>query len=81
MAVMMYRYAKYLEYDTSKTDDLSSFSDAETVSGFAEEAMRRAVGNGIITGKNEGTVLDPQGNAMRSECAVIIQRFIETYEK
>ena len=81
MAVMMYRYAKYLEYDTSKTDDLSSFSDAETVSGFAEEAMRWAVGNGIITGKNEGTVLDPQGNAMRSECAVIIQRFIETYEK
>lgn len=31
--------------------------------------------------KDNGTVLDPQGNATRSECATIIMRFIEKYEK
>ena len=51
--------------------------DAASVSGYAEEAMKWAVGTGIITGKYEGTRLDPQGYATRAECAIIIQRFLE----
>ena len=46
-------------------------------SGFADEAMQWAVGNGIISGKYNGTILDPQGDATRAECATIIMRFIE----
>ena len=46
------------------------------VSRYAEDAMQWAVGNGIITGKNNGTIIDPLGNAARAECAAIIQRFI-----
>ena len=79
MAVMMYRYAKYKGYDVTKTADFSKFKDAANVSEFAEEAMRWAVGTGIITGKDEGTRIDPQGNAARAECAAIIKRFVETY--
>jgi len=75
MAVMMYRYAKYLEKDVETDSDYSAYTDAALVSGFAEEAMKWATGNGIITGKSGGTVLDPQGNTARSEAAVIIQRF------
>ena len=41
--------------------------------------MRWAVGNGIITGKYNETVLDPQGNASRAECATIITRFMNMY--
>ena len=81
MAVMMYRYAKYLKYDVSKTADFDQFEDAADVNEFAKEAMKWAVGNGIITGKYEGTKIDPQGNALRGECALIIQRFMEKYEK
>ena len=77
---MMYRYAKYMEYDVSKIADLSTFTDGNKVSNFAKEAMEWAVGTGIISGKNEGTVLDPQGNATRAECATIIMRFMETYK-
>lgn len=77
MAVMMYRYADYMNYDTSMRADFSKFSDASKVSGFADEAMQWAVGNGIISGKDNGTVLDPQGDATRAECATIIMRFIE----
>ncbi len=81
MAVILYRYAKYLKYDTGKTAELDSFEDAASVSKFAKEAMRWAVGNRIITGKYEGTRLDPQGNVLRAECAVMIQRFREVHEK
>ena len=58
---------------------ISVLSDADQVNLFAEDAMRWAVGSGIITGKYNETVLDPQGNATRAECATIIQRFWQKY--
>ncbi|MDB7952894.1 RICIN domain-containing protein [Faecalitalea cylindroides] len=79
MAVMMYRYANYLGYDTSARADISKYTDAGNVNEFAKEAMSWAVGEGIITGKYNETQLDPQGNASRAECATIIMRFMEYY--
>lgn len=76
MAVMMFRYAKYLKQDVTADADYTSFTDADSVSGFATEAMKWAVGSQIITGKDEGTKLDPQGNTARAEAALIIQRFM-----
>lgn len=81
MAVMMYRYANYKGYESGASADISGYNDAAKVSVFAKEAMEWAVGNGIITGKDNGTRLDPQGNATRAECATIIMRFIEKYGK
>ena len=81
LAVMLYRYAKYKGYSTSQRASLGSFSDASKVNGFAKEAMQWAVGAGIISGKNNETKLDPQGNATRAECATIIMRFMEQFEK
>lgn len=81
MATMMYRYAKdYLKLEVSTDGDYSSFPDAQNVQEFAQDAMKWAVGNKIITGKTvDGQlVLDPQGNANRAECAAIIQRFMES---
>lgn len=77
MAVMMYRYAKYCSLDTSARASLGQFKDASYVNSFATEAMQWAVAEGIITGKDNGTRLDPQGNASRAECATIISRFID----
>ncbi len=77
MAVMMYRYAKYLKKDTTTRADYSEFEDAANVTGFAHEAMQWAYGMGIIKGKDEGTIIDPQGTASRAETAIIIQRFME----
>lgn len=79
MAVMMYRFAKFLQEDVSQTADYSRFSDAGYVNEFAQEAMSWAVGMEIISGKDDGTRLDPQGNASRAECATIIMRFLEKY--
>ncbi|MEG2454805.1 MAG: LamG-like jellyroll fold domain-containing protein [Oscillospiraceae bacterium] len=70
LAVMLYRYAKAEKTET----DLKGFSDADSVSDWATEAMAWAVENGIITGKDD--TLDPQGNATRAEVAAMLQRFI-----
>ena len=78
---VMYRYALAKGYDTGTRADISSYNDALWVSEFAVEAMQWAVGNGIITGKYNETMLEPQGSASRAECATIIMRFVETYEK
>lgn len=80
MAVMMYRYANGKGYDVSASVALNSYQDGNCVSGFAKQAMQWCVAEGIITGKNNGTQLDPQGNATRAECATIIRRFVEKYE-
>ena len=77
----MYRYANYKGYSTGNKADFDSFTDADKVNAFAEEAMAWAVGNGIITGKYNGTVIDPQGNATRAECAIILTRFLDKIAK
>lgn len=80
MALMMYRYAEnYKKYDTSDSEKLDKFADAQMVSSYAKEAMEWAVGSKIITGKDNETKLDPQGIATRAECATIIMRFMEKY--
>ena len=81
MAVMMYRYADYLKVNVETSGNLEKFVDAGNVNEFAKKAMVWAVDNGIIKGKDNETRLDPQGNAVRAECAAIVQRFIENIEK
>ncbi len=68
MAVMLYRYAGYLGYDTDKKAELDRFDDAEKVSGFARDAMEWAVEHGIISGKGGEAILDPQGSASFRVC-------------
>lgn len=61
--------------------DLSSYPDADEVSDFAEDAMRWAVSEGIITGENpeEGVhLLDPQGTCSRAELAAILMRISDS---
>lgn len=81
MATMMFRYALADGLNVSKRADLSTFKDAESVSEFAKEAFQWAVAHKIITGKEDGAALDPQGMASRAECATIIMRFMEAFDK
>ena len=76
LAVMLYRYAK----DPQVSYTYLSFNDAGQVGGYAEEAVRWAVANGILTGK-PGNLLDPQGNATRAEVAAMLQRFLSATVK
>ena len=81
MAVIMYRYAQLAKLDTEATGELSGFPDAEQVSPYAVEALKWAVGKGIISGMDhEGNkTIEPQGTASRAQCAAVVQRFMEGY--
>ena len=52
------------------------FADAEETSGFALEAMRWAVENGILNGYGDGR-LGPRGQATRAQAAQMLKNFIE----
>lgn len=72
LATMLWRYAG----EPASSYSLSAFTDADSVSSWAEPAMRWAVENGIITGVTESTLV-PQGTATRAQCAAMLMRFAE----
>ncbi len=76
LAVMLYRYAQYKHADTETKGDISSYKDGESVSDYAKDAMRYAIGVGIMNGKGENT-LAPKDYATRAEVATMFMRFAE----
>ena len=80
LAAILYRYAKLKGYDTSKSNKLDSFKDADKVSSWAVEAMQWANAESLINGKSN-SMLDPQGKATRAETAAILMRFMENIAK
>ncbi len=79
LAVMMHRYAEFMEYDTSETADIDDYPDADRTGDYAVDAMMWAVGSGMIKGTADNR-LNPLGNASRAEAATIIMRFCEKYK-
>ena len=74
LVALLYRYAQLMGYDNGAREALSSFPDAGTVSGYAQEPMQWSVANGIVAGTSAGT-LNPTGTATRAQFAVILYRF------
>ncbi|MBQ8264478.1 MAG: S-layer homology domain-containing protein, partial [Oscillospiraceae bacterium] len=76
-AAMLYRYAEYKGYDVSAGEktDLSDFTDADNVSSYAENAVKWAVGAGIIRGMTEDTIV-PTDSSTRAQIACMFNRFI-----
>ena len=81
MAVLMYRYAQWLQLPTDATGSLAGFPDAARVSGYATEALAWATKLGLVTGTTSGNtvILKPQGSATRAQVATILMRFILAY--
>ena len=77
-AAILWRYAKYKEYDVSSGEDTNilSYEDAGKVSEYAIAAMQWACAENVISGRDDGT-LDPQGLAKRCEAAAMTMRFCE----
>ena len=78
LATIFYRFAGHKGYDISKKADLSKFSDIDTISDYAVNAVEWTIANGIISGTSENTI-SPQGNALRCQVAAILKRFCNNY--
>lgn len=72
LVTMLWRYAG----SPAAAGDLSGFTDTDRLSGFAQEAMRWAVENGVINGLGAGQ-LAPQEQATRAQVAQILQNYLE----
>ena len=80
MAAILYRYAAYKGYDVSQKADLSGYTDAASISGYAKDALAWANAQKLITGVTD-TTLNPQGSATRAQVATILMRLCETVVK
>ncbi len=76
LAAMLYRYAVSQGRDVSVGEDTNilSYADAFSVSEYAVSALQWACGEGIVTGRDDGT-LSPQDSALRSEFSAMLTRF------
>lgn len=72
LAIMLWRYSG----SPAAAEKERNFNDADEISGFALDAMRWAVENGIIGGYGDGR-LDPKGLATRAQAAAMLQRFFQ----
>ena len=73
IAAIMYRCAGSMKVEQNH---LKSYTDADSISTYAVDAMNWAVANGIITG-TAMTTLAPRESALRAQIAVILMRYCE----
>ncbi|MPM13713.1 Endo-1,4-beta-xylanase A [bioreactor metagenome] len=74
LAVFLFRYASFRGMEIAQ-GVLGGFRDEGSVSSWALEGMKHAVGAGLLTGGG-GAALDPRGTATRAQLAVILFRIL-----
>lgn len=78
-ASMLYRFAQKAGKDTAATAALTAFSDNTSVSSWAVDAMKWAVGAGIFAGNSDGT-LHPGQSTTRAQMAKIVVTYMTITE-
>ena len=73
IATILYRYAGQKGYDTPAAGDLTVFADSADLGSYAVEAMKWAVGQGLINGTSSSS-LSPKSGATRAQTAAVLMR-------
>lgn len=76
-AVLLEKYTAANGKDTSARGDLSQYSDADSISAWAKDAVAWAVANKIMVGTDTGKLL-PGSNASRAQAAQIMVSYRNT---
>ena len=76
-AAILMNYCKYKGKYKASSQSLSSFGDNNLVSPWAKTAMQWAVGNRVVNGTNNGTLLSPNATATRAEAITMIKNYID----
>ena len=76
LAVMLWRYSG----SPAATGKELYFSDEGEIGGYALDAIRWAVENGVLNGYGDGR-LGPKGQATRAQVAQMLKNFIENQEE
>ena len=75
LVTFLYRFAKYMDYDVTKTTDLSAYTDANKVQPYALEAFQWAVAEGVVNGTSE-TTLSPENTTTRAQICIMVSRLL-----
>nr|WP_246197184.1 S8 family serine peptidase [Cytobacillus depressus] len=77
IATMVMRAVNYQNASLGKNVDTSTtFADDHSIGSFAKDAVKQAVGLGIIIGK-PGNKFDPKASATRAEAAVLLYQALD----
>ena len=77
IATIIYRYCQFKGIDVTTGEViLANYDDFGAVSDYAVEAIKYAVGSGLMKGRTDRT-LNPRENVTRAEAATLIMRFVE----
>lgn len=79
MAVMISRSLKALGVELEAERSYVPFKDADTISSFAQDAVKELYEAGIISGMPDGTY-QPKGSTTRAQVAVIMDRILTIIE-
>ena len=81
MATMIYNFARYKGLDMSASKDITYFDDYSQITPYARVTLQWAVEKGLMSGKLNGTKLDPLGTATRAECSkMLVQAYKVIYK-
>ncbi|MDR2087932.1 MAG: S-layer homology domain-containing protein [Clostridiales Family XIII bacterium] len=78
LAAMAMRFAASEGLAMGEPAELTGFADRASVSAWADESVKWAVGAGLLTGDAAGR-LNAGGPATRAETAAILRRFVESW--
>ena len=78
MATILYRYADFKGFDIESNGN-TAYSDSNSISGYARNAVSWAAANLLIKGNDDGSFL-PNANATRAQAAAVFARMIENLE-
>ena len=79
MAVMLVRFAEYMQQDLKSKFDTFNFGDEESISDYAKNAVQIMQNVGIISGRDNGNFA-PTENATRAEAAKMLDMLLEIME-
>ena len=75
LAAILMNYAKYKGKNVSARANTSKFTDFNKTSSVFKDAVSWCIANKIISGKENGTKIDPKGTATRAEAASMIMKY------
>ena len=75
LAAILMNYAKYKGKNTSSRANTSKFKDFNKTSSVFKDAVSWCIANKIISGKENGTKIDPKGTASRAEAASMLMSY------
>lgn len=75
LATMLRAFTAYSNADTNANGSVDGFADAASISSWAVDHIKWAVGHNIMAGK-PGNLVDPKGTATRAEMSTMIYRLM-----